>query len=530
MMNSPPPEAEKSSPPEGWRWNWLIAGLIVLLLFNLGTRGLNEPDEGRYANIARAMVRSGDWWEPRMSGFAHYDKPPLVYWTTALAFKSCGYNEWAARLPSVFGAFCALTGLGWGAWRLYGARVAWWAVLLCGTSVQFFILARILTPDMLLTGWCALALGAWAESRTAARRLSSWFWWTVSLAFWTLAWWTKATPALVPLAGLVAGIVMTRDWAGWRALRLWLLLPLILALGSIWYLSMLRRYPELGDFFFGRELAGRMTGHVHGRRGSPIYYLGVSAVAWLPWWPLALWSAWSNRSRVPGARLAWRDWARSLGVEGWIVLVGIVIFSLAASKLPTYTLTLMPWVTLLFARVIVARFVSAENPWPWLPGLTAASFACLALVGVGYVESKETKLGVNSSLRKICRAIDGMDETSRIYCDRYWPGIEFYLNENRVRYVVDSERVRERATDPGRPAGLLLATTDEAWRTPPTDDHWLQPGARVWLLRFRKQASSPFVAWEAQARSTGTILRFDDFSLIPARFENGRIVPDLSPP
>ena len=77
----------------------------VLLGFGLGSRGLNEPDEGRYANIAMAMAApGGDWWEPRQSGYGHYDKPPLIYWATALSFRAFGLNEWAARLPALFGA------------------------------------------------------------------------------------------------------------------------------------------------------------------------------------------------------------------------------------------------------------------------------------------------------------------------------------------------------------------------------------------------------------------------------------------
>src|ERR1044071_4836221 len=103
------------------RWWLLVVVLLALLLWNLGNRGLNEPDEGRYTNIAGEMLEPHHgWWEPRMSDFAHYDKPPLVYWATAISFKAFGKNEWAARLPSFLGALMALAGLAWAAGRLYG--------------------------------------------------------------------------------------------------------------------------------------------------------------------------------------------------------------------------------------------------------------------------------------------------------------------------------------------------------------------------------------------------------------------------
>ena len=243
-------------------WLVLSAGVFFLLVFFLGSRGLNEPDEGRYANVALAMAApGGDRWEPRLSGYGHYDKPPLIYWATAMSLRAFGVNEWAARLPSLAGALVALTGAGWAMYRLRGAAVAWWTVLICGTSVQFWTFGRILSPDMLLTGWCTLAVAAWAECR---HRGGAWSFWGVSLVCWSLAWWTKATAALVPLAGLAVGVWLSRDLAGRRALKPLLLLPAILLLGAPWYVSMLARYPELRAFFFERELVGRVAGRVDG--------------------------------------------------------------------------------------------------------------------------------------------------------------------------------------------------------------------------------------------------------------------------
>ena len=125
--SSPVPTLSSTLFPRRRDW-WLLAAFLGLLLcFGLGLRGLNEPDEGRYANIAMAMARpGGDWWEPRQSGYGHYDKPPLIYWATALCFRAFGLHEWTARLPPLLGAIFALLGLGWTAGRLRGARVAWW--------------------------------------------------------------------------------------------------------------------------------------------------------------------------------------------------------------------------------------------------------------------------------------------------------------------------------------------------------------------------------------------------------------------
>ncbi len=204
-------------------WWLLAAGLRVLFVFCLGSRGLNEPDEGRYANVAMAMARpGGDWWEPRQSGYGHYDKPPLVYWVTALAFRAFGFNEWAARLPPCLGAAMALAGLALGGGApVRGARGVVGSVLLCGTSVQFWVIGRLLSPDMLLTGWCALAVAAWAECRHRGGRME----FLVGVA-------GVLDPGVVDQGHALAHPAGGRGWwepaptgdaAGRRALRPWLL-------------------------------------------------------------------------------------------------------------------------------------------------------------------------------------------------------------------------------------------------------------------------------------------------------------------
>ena len=46
---------------------WIAALAIVLALLFLGSRGIWDPDEGRYTNVALHMLDSGDWIDPHRS-------------------------------------------------------------------------------------------------------------------------------------------------------------------------------------------------------------------------------------------------------------------------------------------------------------------------------------------------------------------------------------------------------------------------------------------------------------------------------
>ena len=79
---------------------WLVVLLVAMAFAFQGTRGLWDPDEGRYSSGGIHMQQSGDWLIPTVDGETpHLTKPPVTYWALAASFALLGHNEWAARLP-----------------------------------------------------------------------------------------------------------------------------------------------------------------------------------------------------------------------------------------------------------------------------------------------------------------------------------------------------------------------------------------------------------------------------------------------
>ena len=177
---------------------WLVALLCLMAFAFQGTRGLWEPDEGRYSSGGIHMEQSGNWLIPTVDGETpHLTKPPLTYWALAASFAALGHNEWAARLPSALayvGTGLFVFGLG----RRLCPRRPWLPAVVWGLSFGPVIAANVVSTDPLLVLFETAAMyafvEAWSRDRADARRWYVWMWFA-----WGLAFMTKGPPGLLPL-------------------------------------------------------------------------------------------------------------------------------------------------------------------------------------------------------------------------------------------------------------------------------------------------------------------------------------------
>jgi 4-amino-4-deoxy-L-arabinose transferase-like glycosyltransferase len=121
-------------------------------------------NEGRYAEVARELLASGDWITPHLNGEVFLNKPPLMFWLTALLFRLCGQNEHARLLSGLatLGTALCLFGLGR---RLGSPRAGAWAAAVYLSGLMTCTQGRTLIPDMVMT--CALTAGLLGAVRVA---------------------------------------------------------------------------------------------------------------------------------------------------------------------------------------------------------------------------------------------------------------------------------------------------------------------------------------------------------------------------
>lgn len=327
----------------------LALALLTAIWFLLPVgRPLAHPDEGRYAEIPREMLVSGDWVTPRLNDLPYLEKPPLQYWATALAYQAFGPNEWSARLYPALSGWLNVVLIFLLGRRLWDTRTGAIAAALLGSCVLYFVMGQILTLDMTFTFLLTAMLCCFCMAqlnRESAHRASGW-WMLLSWSMLGLAVMTKGIVALL-IAGAVLSIyiVWQRDWAAWRTLRLLPGLAIVLVVTVPWFVLVSRANPDFLQFFFIHEHLQRYLTDSADRVEVWWYFIAIFAAGVLPWlWQMgsALARGWRNT-----APLGQFDVTRLLWI--WCVFL-MVFFSLSQSKLPPYILPVLPALALLTAR------------------------------------------------------------------------------------------------------------------------------------------------------------------------------------
>jgi len=140
----------------------------AIFLFHLGSPPLTSPNEGLYAEVAREMNETGEFVIPRANGVVYLEKPPLLYWLTAVSMRLSGENAFAARLPSALAAIVTVVIVVAAGRRLFGSRAGMLSGVVLATSLGFALVARQVLFDSLLTFWTTVALlGFWFGTETA---------------------------------------------------------------------------------------------------------------------------------------------------------------------------------------------------------------------------------------------------------------------------------------------------------------------------------------------------------------------------
>lgn len=377
--------------------SWLtLLALWLLLLVLAGIRPLAVPDEGRYGEIGRWMLVSGDWLTPRLNGIPFFHKPPYVYWLEAASLATFGVSAWSMRLVPALHVGLMLLTLYLAARAIASESIARRAVLMLGTSLSFLVGGQYVNHDMAVAAWISVAIGSFAfafmnADRPHANLARLGF---VACAFGLLSKGLIgiALPGLVLLVWLVAT----------RQLKKLLYLPwpsglaLFGLIAAPWFVVAQQKYPQLLDYMFINHHFKRYTATSFNNPQPVWFYLAALGLLFFPWVFLVLRQV---RYRV-SSRVGAEPMARPWWLLCWIwVLAILAFFSIPNSKLVGYILPVLPPLAMLAAlgwERSVAHRPSAGRIFAAVCGLNLV-IALVALTQVGGV----TRTGRSQDLTQV---------------------------------------------------------------------------------------------------------------------------------
>lgn len=319
--------------------HWLLVGVIIALFLNLGGASLWDIDEGIYGEIAREMLERGDLVVPYYNYAPRYDKPPLTFWLSVLTIKVFGANELGVRIVSALFGVGGIVLAGVVGRKLFDQETGLSSALILGTSLIWFIEARMGLVDTALSFFIAVTA------------FSAWLLFTEQKPQYYLLLFAAAglgTLVKGPIALLLPGAIIF-CWLGWReSLRqlvrpwFWAGVALFLAIILPWHLAIWQREGMAWiNSYFGYHMFTRFTQGIE-QHGAPFYYyIIILLVGFVPWSPL-FWSITRDALGVVKSKMAGRlSLSRATKFLLWWAGVIIVFFSIAQTKLPGYILPAM---------------------------------------------------------------------------------------------------------------------------------------------------------------------------------------------
>jgi 4-amino-4-deoxy-L-arabinose transferase-like glycosyltransferase len=207
-------------------------GFALFLVLVLGLTALRLV--GQHFSVVDLDVDEAQYWDwSRELAFGYFSKPPLIAWVNAASGLVCGESIPCIRAPSPIFYLGTSLLIYATADLLYGRTAAFWAGVSAAIAIGVSFSSRIMTTDVLLLFFWALALHAFVR----LLRGGGLGWALLLGAALGLGMLAKYAMAYFGVGMVLAALVSREARALWRDPRLWLALVvalLVFAPNVVW--------------------------------------------------------------------------------------------------------------------------------------------------------------------------------------------------------------------------------------------------------------------------------------------------------
>lgn len=325
------------------RYLFFVAVFVILAFITSYHMTLFESTEGRYAEIAREMLVSGNFMIPEFNGITHFHKPPLVYWLIAAGMKIFGVNALGARFFGIIFSAVALVFTRKTAYLLTrDDNTSDCAVLAAGSSLLFLSVSRIVAIDIYLTTVVIIALYVIFSAAKGSNGIFEGILFGLLLGAGFML--KGPVVLLFTVIPVCAAALYNKNYHNlFNPVFFFSSLAVFLIAGLPWYLYIAAHYEGIVSYFVGYQLVERMTTEVF-NRAEPWYFYFAVLFGLCPMFIYSFYGMLSER--FTGRYSLWL-----------FFFLPFIVFQVSESKLASYLAPFTPLLGILAASAVM-RFRS----------------------------------------------------------------------------------------------------------------------------------------------------------------------------
>lgn len=402
------------------RYNVLIA-IIALFLFVpfLGAVPLFDWDEINFAECAREMLVTHDYFSVKINFQPFWEKPPVFIWMQALSMNFFGVNEFAARLPNaICGVITLLMLFNIGRKLIDIPFGLLWTLVYAGSVLpHFYFKSGIIDPWFNLFIFCGIYYFIeFVNYNTRSNTGKTYPFLLKSALFIGLAILTKG-----PVAALVFGLCFLVYWtvrrfsSFIRLSQIALYALMVMAVGGVWFLMLLLTgNASIITEFFSYQV--RLFNTQDAGHGGPfLYHWIVLLVGCFPMSVFALSAFKRNASDTPYQRY----------FKVWMIilfLVVLILFSIVKTKIVHYS-SLCYFPLSFLATYTVYKLANGTIKWKSAGSILLLFLASViggAISALPFIDASKQEI-IQSGVIKDVFAVENLKATV------FWTGYEWLI-------------------------------------------------------------------------------------------------------
>ncbi len=351
---------------------------LCYLFFFLGNSlvPLTDPDEVFYSLTTKEMAARNEWFVPYIFNQPQFEKPIFTYWLLRVATDLGGMTPESARFfPAVFASLGVLAVYALGLLGFRNERKAFWSAMVLGTGGLYIGMGKTVFTDMVFTVFILYALLSFYLAYSSPKQKVMGI-----LGFYIFSGLAVLTKG--PLGFTVCGLTVVLFLLYQKQIQFifdkWMFFGFLLCLWIAlpWYLFMVDTYGQafVHEFFYNDHWR-RLVEAEHRGNDRWYFYPLTILMGVFPWSLFVGAGLWALYKKLKTGLLGFEYFLLS-----WLLVV-LIVFVPAHSKLASYILPVFPALALLTGSFIVEALNSTQpRLMRNLIAITAAALLCL---GVG---------------------------------------------------------------------------------------------------------------------------------------------------